>query len=97
MPYNTLIHNKPMKLFQYDKKVWDDGETDRTWQFGVINNRSLLWVNYENPSSLVHSNGGLHILLSFFTSSHLLGADFQVGKVGFSFNFFTEYFEGWKE
>jgi hypothetical protein len=54
-------------------------------------------VNYENPSALVHSNGGLHILLSFFTSTSLFGADFQVGKVGFSFNFFTEYFEGWSD
>jgi hypothetical protein len=85
------------KSYQYNLKVWDNGETSRTWQFGIINNRSLLWVNYENPSSLVHSNGGLHILLSFFTSTSLFGADFQVGKVGFSFNFFTEYFEGWSE
>jgi hypothetical protein len=85
------------KLFQYDKKVWDNGETDRTWQFGVINNRSLLWVNYENPSSLVHSNGGFHIMLSFLTSSSLFGVDFQLGKVGLSFNFFTEYFDGWQE
>jgi hypothetical protein len=85
------------KLFQYDKKVWDNGETDRTWQFGVINNRSLLWVNYENPSSLVHSNGGFHIMLSFLTSSSLFGVDFQVGKVGLSFNFFTEYFDGWDD
>ena len=83
-----------MKLFQYDKKVWDDGDTDRTWQFGILNNRSLLWVSYENPSRLVHSNGGLHILLSFFTSTSLLGIDFQVGDVGLSFNFFTEYFDG---
>jgi hypothetical protein len=73
------------KLFQYDKKVWDDGDTDRTWQFGIFNNRSLLWVHYENPSRLVFSDGGLHIL------------DFQVGKVGLSFNFFTEYFDGWEE
>ena len=86
-----------MKLFQYDKKVWDDGDTDHTWQFGIINNCSLLWVNYEYPSRLVHSNGGLHILLSFFTSSHLLGVSFQVGKVGFGFNFFTEYFDGWDD
>jgi len=85
-----------VKLFQYDKKVWEGDETSHTWQFGVINNRSLLWVNYENPSSLVHSNGGLHILLSFFTSSSFLGVDFQVGKVGLSFNFFTEYFSGWE-
>jgi len=86
-----------VKLFQYDKKVWDDGETSHTWQFGIFKNRSFLWVNYENPSALVHSNGGLHILLSFFTSSSLFGADFQVGKVGLSFNFFTEYFEGFGE
>ncbi len=85
-----------MKLFQHDKKVWDDSDTDRTWQFGIIKNRSFLWVNYENPSSLVHSNGGLHILLSFFTSTSLFGADFQVGKVSFSFNFFTTYFDGWE-
>jgi hypothetical protein len=26
-----------MKLFQYDKKVWDEGAIDRTWQFGIIN------------------------------------------------------------
>jgi hypothetical protein len=88
---------KPFKPYQYNLKVWDNGETDRTWQFGVINNRSLLWVNYENPSSLVHSNGGFHIMLSFLTSSSLFGADFQVGKVGLSFNFFTEYFDGWQE
>ena len=79
------------KLFQYDKKVWDDGDTDYTWQFGVFNNKTLLWVHYENPSRLVFSDDGLHILLSFFTSSSLFGADFQVGKYGLSFYFFTEY------
>ncbi len=86
-----------MKLFQYDKKVWDNDETSHTWQFGILKNHSLLWVNYENPSALVHSNGGLHILLSFFTSTSFLGVDFQVGKVGLSFNFFTEYFDGFGE
>jgi len=86
-----------VKLFQYDKKVWDDGDTDRTWQFGIIKNRSFLWVNYEYPSRLVHSNGGLHVMLSFLTSSSFLGVDFQVGKVGLSFNFFTTYFDGWQE
>ncbi len=86
-----------MKPYQYNLKVWDNGETDRTWQFGIINNRSLLWMNYENPSSLVHSNGGFHVMLSFLTSSSLFGVDFQVGKVGLSFHFFTEYFDGWKE
>jgi hypothetical protein len=86
-----------MKLFQYDKKVWDDGDTDYTFQFGIIKNRSLLWVHYEYPTRLVHSNGGLHILLSFFTSSHFLGTGFQVGKIGLGLNIFTEYFEGWSE
>jgi len=85
------------KLFQYDKKVWDDGDTDYTWQFGIFNNRSLLWVNYEYPSRLVHSNGGFHIMLSFLTSSSLFGVDFQLGKVGLSFNFFTEYMERWDD
>jgi len=85
-----------MKLFQYDKKVWDNGETSRTWQFGILKNHSFLWVNYENPSSQVWTSGGLHISFSFFTNS-LFGVDFQVGKVGLSFNFFTEYFERWQE
>jgi hypothetical protein len=85
------------KLFQYDKKVWDDGDTDYTWQFGIINNRSLLWVHYESPSRLVMCNGGTNILLSFFTSSSLFGVDFQLGKVGLSLNFFTEYFDGWND
>ena len=78
------------KLFQYDKKVWDNDETDRTWQFGIFKNRSLLWVNYEHPSRLVFSDDGLHILFSFFTNS-LFGVDFQLGKYGLSFHFFTEY------
>lgn len=86
-----------MKLFQYDKKVWDNGETSHTWQFGILKNRSFLWVDYENPTNHHWSSGGFHILLSFFTSSSFLGVDFQVGKVGLSFNFFTEYFDGWQE
>jgi hypothetical protein len=88
---------KQMKLFQYDKKVWEGGETSRTWQFGILKNHSFLWVNCENPSSQVYPSGGLHILLSFLTSSSLFGVDFQLGKVGLSLNFFTEYFDGWEE
>jgi hypothetical protein len=86
-----------MKLFQYDKKTWEDGDTDYTWQFGIVKNRSLLWVHYEYPSRLIHSNGGLHILLSFFTSSGFLGADFQIGRIGLGFNILTEYFDGWND
>ena len=87
---------KPFKLFQYDKKVWDDGNTDYTWQSGIFNNRSLLWVHYENPSRLVFSDDGLHILFSFFSHT-LFGVDLQVGKFGLSFHFFTEYFDRWQE
>jgi hypothetical protein len=79
------------KLFQYDKKVWDDGIADHTLQFGILKNRSLLWVHYEDFPT---NHNGLHILFSFFTSS-LFGVDFQVGKYVLSFNFFAEYFEGW--
>ena len=41
-----------MKLFQYDKKTWDNGEVNHTWQFGIIKNKSLLWVNYETPGGI---------------------------------------------
>jgi len=85
-----------MKLFQYDKKVWEGGETSHTWQFGILKNHSLLWVNYENPSCQVYPSGGFHILFSFFTSS-LFGVDFQVGDVDLSFNLLSDYFEGWDE
>lgn len=85
---------KPFKLFQYDKKVWDDGDTDRTWQFGIIKNRSLLWVNYENPGGIVHSSGGINILFSFFGSS-LFSVDFQQNRFSLAFGFFTDYFDGW--
>ena len=29
-------HHAPMKLFQYDKKTWEDGDVNRTWQFGIV-------------------------------------------------------------
>ncbi len=85
-----------MKLFQYDKKVWDEGAIDRTWQFGIIKNRSLLWVSYENPGGTIHSSGGLNILLSFFGSS-LFSVDIQQYKFGLAFAFFAEYMEGWEK
>ena len=85
-----------MKLFQYDKKVWDDGDTDRTWQFGIIKNRSFLWVYYETPSGIIHSSGGLNILLSFFGGS-FFSVDIQQYKFGLAFAFFAEYFEEWSE
>jgi len=85
-----------MKLFQYDKKVWDDGEVNRTWQFGILKNRSFLWVNYETPGGIVHSAGGINILFSFFGSS-LMSVDFQQNRFSLAFAFFTENFEGWEE
>ncbi len=85
-----------MKLFQYDKKVWDNGETDRTWQFGILNNRSLLWVNYENPGRIIHSSGGLNILFSFFGGC-LFSVDIQQRRFCLAVGFFTEYVEGWDD
>jgi hypothetical protein len=85
-----------MKPYQYNLKVWEGGETSRTWQFGIFKKHSFLWVNYENPSAKVWMSGGLHISFSFFGSS-LFGVDFETNSWSFSFNFFTEYFEGWND
>lgn len=84
------------KLFQYDKKVWDTGEVDYTYQFGIINNRTLLWVHYDAPGGIIHSSGGINILFSLFGSS-LMSVSFQQRKFGLGFDFFAEYFEGWNE
>jgi len=86
-----------MKLFQYDKKVWENGETSHTWQFGIVKNTSLLWVRYETPGGIVHSAGGINILFSFFQSDSLFGAELNNDKQCFAFYFFTEYFSGWFE
>jgi len=88
---------KNFKLFQYDKKVWEGDETSHTWQFVILKNRSLLWVNYENPTNHHYSSGGFHITLSFFQSDSLFGAELNNNKQCFAFYFFTEYFEGWEE
>jgi hypothetical protein len=86
-----------MKLYQYDKKTWDNDEVCYTWQFGTIKNKSLLWVNFETPSGVIHSAGGLNILLRLFTSSSLFEMDFQQRKFSLAFAFFTDYFKGWDE
>ena len=83
-----------MKIFQYDKKVWENDETSHTWQFGILKNKSLLWVCCESPGGLIHSAGGINILFSFFGSS-LVSVDLQQQRFSFAFGFFTEYFEGW--
>jgi len=84
-----------MKLFQYDKKTWENGEVNRTWQFGIVKNKSLLWVNFETPGGIVHSAGGINILFSFFGSS-LMSVDFQQQTFNLAFAFFGEYFDGWE-
>jgi hypothetical protein len=84
-----------MKLFQHDKKVWDDDDTSHTWQFGILKNRSFLWVYYDTPGGIVHSSGGFNILLSFFGSS-LFSVSMQQYKFGLAFAFFAEYFSGWE-
>lgn len=84
------------KLFQYDKKTWDDIEVSHTWQFGIINDISLLWVNFESPGGVIHSSGGINILFSFFGSS-LMSVDFQQRRFCLAVAFFTEYFDGWEE
>lgn len=84
------------KFFQYDKKTYQDSEVTRTYQFGIIKNKSLFWVNYETPSKMIHCSGGLHILLSLFTSTSLFEIDFQQCRFSLSFAFFTDYFNGWE-
>jgi len=83
-----------MKLFQYDKKTWDNGEVSHTYQFGIIKNRSLLWVFFETPGGITHSAGGINILFSFFGGS-LMSVDFQQNNFSLAFAFFNDYFEGW--
>ena len=85
-----------MKIFQFDKKTWDNCEVNRTWQFGIINNKSLLWVNCETPGGIIHSSGGINILFSFFGSS-LFSVDFQQNRFSFAFGILTEYFDGGEE
>jgi hypothetical protein len=82
------------KFFQHDKKIWDNDEVCHTWQFGIIKNKSLLWVSYETPGGITHSSGGINILFSFFGSS-LMSVDFQQNRFSLAFAFFTEYFSGW--
>jgi len=85
-----------MKIFQFDKKTWDNGEVDHTWQFGIIKNRALLWANYTNPGCIVHSSGGINILFSFFGSS-LMSVDLQQQRFSLAFGILTEYFDGWED
>ena len=79
-----------MKLYQHDKQTYQDGEVTHTWQFGIINDISLLWVNFESPGNVIHSSGGINLLFSFFGSS-LMSVDFQQRKFSLAVAFITEY------
>ena len=85
-----------MKLYEHSKQTYQDGEVTHTWQFGIIKNKSLLWVCCESPGGLIHSAGGINILFSFFGNS-LMSVDFQQRTFGLAFGFLTEYFDGWEE
>lgn len=88
-------YNSTVRFIRYDKKIWDNANAvDLTWQFGIIKNRALLWVNYENPTRQFYSSGGFHITLSFLQSHSFFGADLNNNKQCLSFYFFTEYSEG---
>jgi hypothetical protein len=79
-----------MKLYQHSKHTYQDGEVTRTWQFGIINDISLLWVNFESPGGVIHSSGGINLLFSFFGNS-LMSVDFQQRRFCLAFAFITEY------
>jgi hypothetical protein len=85
-----------MKLFQHDQILWSGSyDDDHIWQFGIINNCSLLRVQYENPSGLIMSAGcGFHFLVSFFSDVSLFGVGFQVPGRSLNVHLFAEYFEG---
>ena len=85
-----------MKLYEHSKQTYQDGEVSHTWQFGIINDKSLLWVGFETPGKIIHSAGGINILFSFFGSS-LMSVDLQQQRFSLAFGIFTEYFDGWND
>ena len=78
------------KLYEHSKQTYQDGEVSHTWQFGIINDISLLWVNFESPGNVIHSSGGINLLFSFFGNS-LMSVDFQQRRFCLAFAFITEY------
>ena len=84
-----------LKLYQHDKHTYQDGEVNHTWQFGIIKNRALLWVNYTNPGGIIHCSGGINILFSFFSSS-LMSIDIQQQRFGLAFGVLVKYFDGYR-
>ena len=45
-----------MKIYEHSKQTYQDGEVTHTWQFGIIKNKSLLWVNFESPGDVISWN-----------------------------------------
>lgn len=86
-----------IKFLQFEKKISEEGDADLTWQLIIIKNRSLLTVMFETPSRIIHSNGGLHILLLLLTCTSLLGADFQHDRFLLGFYLFCEYMEPYNQ
>ena len=84
-----------MKLSQYDTTTWSDDSTNRTWQFGIIKNRALFCflLDDDNPCPYY----GVRINTTILSRTSLFSVDFQVRGYSLSFNFFSEYFEGWEE
>jgi hypothetical protein len=81
-----------IKLCQFDDESLPD-ETEFTLQLGIIKDRALVWVNYNNPTRMHYSSGGFHILFSLFTSSSLLGVDLLFTTFSLSCHFFTDYID----
>lgn len=86
---------RKLPVYQFDEKVWENGELSRTWQFGKIARQSFLWVNFETPATSTHSNGGFHVSITFFAKDSPFGVEFDHGGFNLAFYFFTEYFPGW--
>jgi hypothetical protein len=84
-----------MKLCQRDEKVWEDGTSNKTYQFGIIGKVALLCiiVDDDNPSPY----RGINILTSFLSPSHLFSIDIQVKGYTLSLNALSEHFGGWGE
>jgi len=84
-----------MKLFQFDRKIWNPDEIDYTWQFGIFGNHTLLWARFEMKDTCGFN--GILVSTWFLTASSLFIATTELWNFNFSVAFFTEYFDGWDE
>jgi hypothetical protein len=84
-----------MKLFNHYNDSWNDDYSVQVryiFEFVVIRNRALLQVFYEFPNTIIHSEGGIHILISLFTGCSLFGIDIQniINTRSLSIYFYSE-------